>query len=129
MATNKHGGLGSDPERRSALLSHIGTYTAAYVPAFIWLADSVGGWIVLLAVAVASTGLALLLYWTNSLRLVDQATVDARFSIRGDEKPPKDLIVVGIDDYTFGTQASGGLAVRFQDWPRTFHAQVLRNLH
>ena len=53
QATNKHGGLGSDPERRAALLSHIGTYTAAYVPAFIWLADSIGGWIALVVAAVA----------------------------------------------------------------------------
>ena len=53
QATNKHGGLGSDPERRAALLSHIGTYTAAYVPGFIWLADSIGGWIVLVVLAVS----------------------------------------------------------------------------
>jgi Protein of unknown function (DUF3307) len=53
QATNKHGGLGSDPERRAALLSHIGTYTLAYLPAFIWLADDLGGWTIVVALAVA----------------------------------------------------------------------------
>jgi adenylate cyclase len=85
--------------------------------------------LLLLAAALISTGLALLLYFTNSLRRVDHATVDARFSIRGKEKPPKDLIIVGIDDYTFGLHSEGGVERRFQDWPRTFHARVLDKLH
>jgi adenylate cyclase len=85
--------------------------------------------VLLLAAALASTGLGLLLYWTNSLDRVELATVDARFSIRGTEKPPKDLIVVAIDDYSFGKRDVGGMGFRFQDWTRRYHAQVLRNLH
>ena len=42
QAINKRGGLGSDPVARRALLSHITTYTLAFVPAFIWLADDLG---------------------------------------------------------------------------------------
>lgn len=42
QATRKRGGLGSDPEARRALASHIFTYTLAYVPAFIWLASDLG---------------------------------------------------------------------------------------
>jgi hypothetical protein len=37
QATKKAGGLGSDPVARRALLSHIFTYTLAFVPALVWL--------------------------------------------------------------------------------------------
>jgi hypothetical protein len=42
QAANKRGGLGGDPVRRRALLSHIATYTLAFVPALIWLLDDIG---------------------------------------------------------------------------------------
>src|SRR3954452_3383212 len=44
QACHKHGGLGADPVARRALLSHIATYTLAFVPALIWLADDIGAW-------------------------------------------------------------------------------------
>ena len=52
QAQHKHGGLGRDPVRRRALASHIGVYGLAFVPAFIWLATDIGGWVVLVALAV-----------------------------------------------------------------------------
>ena len=42
QARNKHGGLGRDPLKRRALLSHIATYTLAFVPALIWIGDELG---------------------------------------------------------------------------------------
>jgi hypothetical protein len=42
QALHKRGGLGSDPVSRRALVSHIATYTLAFVPALIWLADDIG---------------------------------------------------------------------------------------
>jgi hypothetical protein len=39
QATNKRGGLGRDRNARLALLSHVASYTLAFVPAGIWLAD------------------------------------------------------------------------------------------
>lgn len=42
QATHKRGGLGRDPDARRALGSHILTYTLAFVPAFVWLADDLG---------------------------------------------------------------------------------------
>jgi Protein of unknown function (DUF3307) len=42
QALNKHEGLGPDPEARRALISHIATYTVAYVPALIWLGSEIG---------------------------------------------------------------------------------------
>jgi hypothetical protein len=52
-AAHKMGGLGPDPLARRALLTHIATYTLAYVPAFIWLADDLGAGVVLVAALVA----------------------------------------------------------------------------
>jgi hypothetical protein len=39
QATNKRGGLGRDRTARMALLSHVATYTLAFVPAGVWLAS------------------------------------------------------------------------------------------
>jgi uncharacterized protein DUF3307 len=54
QATRKRGGLGRDRIARKALLSHVFTYTLAFVPAGIWLSDggldAVG--LVLLAVGI-----------------------------------------------------------------------------
>jgi hypothetical protein len=38
QASHKRGGLGADPEARRALVSHVATYTLAYLPALIWVA-------------------------------------------------------------------------------------------
>jgi hypothetical protein len=38
QATHKRGGLGRDRNSRMALLSHVASYTLAFVPAGIWLA-------------------------------------------------------------------------------------------
>ncbi len=40
QALNKHGGLGGTPEMRRALVSHVSTYTIAFVPGLIWLWSS-----------------------------------------------------------------------------------------
>jgi hypothetical protein len=39
QAMNKRGGLGSDPVAQRALVSHVVSYTAAFVPAAVWLSD------------------------------------------------------------------------------------------
>jgi hypothetical protein len=54
QATHKRGGLGPDPAARRALGTHVLTYTAAFVPALIWLADSVSAAaVVAVAAAIA----------------------------------------------------------------------------
>ena len=40
QASNKHGGLGSDPVRRRALLTHAAVYLLCFVPALVWLAGA-----------------------------------------------------------------------------------------
>ncbi len=54
QATHKIGGLGRDPESRRALLSHTLTYTAAFIPALIWIGTEIDvGWAVGVAALVA----------------------------------------------------------------------------
>jgi hypothetical protein len=42
QARHKWGGLGRDPVARRALVSHVGGYGLAFVPAFVWLATDIG---------------------------------------------------------------------------------------
>ena len=42
QARNKPGGLGRDPVARRALVSHIASYTLAFVPALVWIGDDLG---------------------------------------------------------------------------------------
>jgi hypothetical protein len=57
QAQHKHGGLGADPVARRALLAHVATYTLAFVPAFIWLADDLGAEVVAVAAVIFATHL------------------------------------------------------------------------
>jgi adenylate cyclase len=75
----------------------------------------------LVAVALLAAGLACVLVVTDVARRLELSTVDARFGLRG-ERPPGDLVVVGIDDVTFD---------EFEErWPfsRNRHAAVLENV-
>jgi hypothetical protein len=54
QARHKHGGLGPDPVARRALLSHIATYTLAFVPVLIWLADDIGAWAIGVGALIAA---------------------------------------------------------------------------
>jgi Protein of unknown function (DUF3307) len=53
QALHKRGGLGPDPLARRALFSHILTYTLAFVPALVWLADDIGAWAIATAALIA----------------------------------------------------------------------------
>jgi hypothetical protein len=52
QATNKAGGLGRDPVRRRALFTHVATYGLAFVPALLWLAGDLEGWVAVAAAAI-----------------------------------------------------------------------------
>ena len=52
QANHKRGGLGPDPTARRALLAHVSTYTLAFVPALVWLADDIGAWVIGVAVLI-----------------------------------------------------------------------------
>ena len=53
QAKHKRRGLAGDPVSRRALLSHIATYTLAFVPALVWIADEAGGWVVAVAALIS----------------------------------------------------------------------------
>lgn len=76
QATHKHGGLGPDPEKRRALLSHGATYTIAYVPAYVWLAGDLGAGVVLLALLISLPHIVqddgrLILEWSRRVKHVE----------------------------------------------------------
>jgi adenylate cyclase len=74
-----------------------------------------------LAVGFGITGIWLIAYGTGVFRELDLDTVDWRFSIRGEQDPPAQLAVVGIDDVTFDE-------LDVYPLPRSRHAQVIRRL-
>jgi adenylate cyclase len=76
----------------------------------------------LLAVALVSCGLGAVAYATDLLRTLDLTTVDTRFTIRGTQGRPDDLVVVGIDDRTFQALQ------RRWPFPRHLHALVIDRL-
>ena len=78
--------------------------------------------VLFLGVGLGVTALGLVAYGTDVLRNVELDSVDARFSIRGERKPPPDLIVVQIDDVTFNE-----LPVRWP-FPRTVHADAIKHI-
>jgi adenylate cyclase len=75
--------------------------------------------ILFLSVGLGLTALGVVAYATDSLADLERDTVDQRFSIRGEQEPPKDLVVVKIDDVTFDE-----LRPEFP-FPRRMHARVI----
>ena len=55
QARHKRGGLGRDGLARRALVSHVTTYTLAFVPALVWLWDDLGPGVFALAALLAIT--------------------------------------------------------------------------
>lgn len=77
----------------------------------------------LLGVAVAASALALTLRATDWLATMELDTVDARFSVRGDRDPPREMIIVAMDDRTLREFGLGSTRI-----PRDIHARLLDRL-
>src|SRR3954447_18119260 len=77
----------------------------------------------LVGVAAGTVALGLLAYSQDWFNRTELDTFDLRFGIRGDEKPPSDLIVVGVDDVTVSDLR--------QQWPfpRSLHGKGIDRLH
>ena len=78
--------------------------------------------VVLLAlVALAATAIGIVLYSTDVLKSLEGNTVDTRFSIRGTQKPPKNFVIVAVDNKTLQDLNSF-------PFPRADYAQLINNI-
>jgi adenylate cyclase len=80
----------------------------------------------LLAVAVLAGGFGVLAYATHLLRRSELQTIDARFSIRGTQHPPANIVLVQIDNATLQEFARTGRPQ--PPFPRRYDAQVIDRL-
>ena len=83
--------------------------------------------VALLAVALLATGVGTLAYATHLLRRTELQSIDARFSIRGTQAPPADVVLVAIDPATFQQLTDAGRDSEFP-FPRRYDAQVIDHL-
>jgi len=81
----------------------------------------------LLAVALLAGGIGVLAYGTHLLRRSELQTIDARFSIRGKQSQPSDVVLVGIDDHTLQELRNHQLPSQFP-FPRRYYAQAIDHL-
>src|SRR5215469_9722756 len=79
-----------------------------------------------LGVGLSVTGLMLIAFAFNFgfFEGLQRQWVDTNFSIRGKEKAPKDVVVIGIDSTTFDD-----FQIRWQQFRRVLYAQVLNRIH
>ncbi len=82
---------------------------------------------VLIAVALLAGGVGVLAYEAHLLRRTELQTIDARYSIRGTQRPPADLVLVEIDPATFQELSHAGLPSEFP-FPRRYDAEVIDRL-
>jgi len=81
----------------------------------------------LIAVAVLAAGIGALAYGTHLLRRSELQTIDARFSIRGRQKPPSDVVLVGINLATIEELRNLHMPAEVP-LPRRYDAKVIDNL-
>jgi adenylate cyclase len=78
--------------------------------------------LLLAAVGLLAAGLGVLSWATPLARRVELSSVDARFDVRGKQKPPSDVVVVGLDAKSLA-QLKAPVPI-----PRRFHAEVIDRL-
>ncbi|MDX6402263.1 MAG: adenylate cyclase [Gaiellaceae bacterium] len=103
---------------RRLLRPKLGQMSTAHTRPRHWYLREV---LVIAAGAVAAL-VSIIAYNSGLLGSVELHTVDARFDIRGTQRPPHDLVVVQIDDATFND-----LGVQWP-FPRSLHARVIRRI-
>ena len=85
-----------------------------------------------LGVGLGISGLGLLAYGTHLFGGLELRSVDRRFAIHFSHRkiePPRDVVVVGIDDHTVNAFNRRGLRVRPNALPRSMFAGVIDELH
>jgi adenylate cyclase len=81
----------------------------------------------LVGVAVLAAGVGVVAYGTHLLKKPELQSVDARFSIRGAQAAPKDIVLVQIDNGTFQQLTKEHLHSEFP-FPRRYDAEVIDRL-
>ncbi|HET7455815.1 MAG TPA: adenylate/guanylate cyclase domain-containing protein [Solirubrobacterales bacterium] len=76
----------------------------------------------ILLVVVGAAAIAVVAYATHLMRSLEQQSVDARFSVRGTQAQPEEIVLVEVDDRTFSE-----LGVQWP-YPRSEHAEVIDRL-
>jgi adenylate cyclase len=78
--------------------------------------------VAILIVVLGAAAIAVLAYATHLMRSLELQSVDARFSVRGKQERPEDIVVVQVDDRTFTE-----LGVQWP-FPRSLHGRVVDQL-
>jgi adenylate cyclase len=81
----------------------------------------------LVATAVLAAGIGALAYATHLLGRTELQTIDARFSVRGHQSPPSDVVLVGIDPSTQQELRNHHMPSEFP-FPRRYDAKVIDHL-
>ncbi len=81
----------------------------------------------LVAVALVAAGLGSLAFGSNLFRRTELQTIDARFSIRGSERAPSNIVLVNIDASSLREMKRHRLASE-PPFPRRYDAQVIDRL-
>jgi len=77
--------------------------------------------LLLALVALGATAIGVTLYATGILDSLEGNSVDARFSVRGTQTPPKNLVIVALDQKTYND-------LNAFPYPRTDYAQVINRI-
>jgi adenylate cyclase len=83
--------------------------------------------VALLTVAALAAGIGVLGYATHLLRRSELQSINARFSIRGKQAPPSDVVLVAIDQATLYELRNRHLQSEFP-FPRRYDAEVIDHL-
>ncbi|HEY8083009.1 MAG TPA: adenylate/guanylate cyclase domain-containing protein [Solirubrobacterales bacterium] len=78
--------------------------------------------VALLFVVIVAATVGIVAHATNLMRTLELQTVDVRFSVRGAQPAPDDIVTVEVDDRTFSE-----LGVQWP-FPRSLHARVIDRL-
>jgi hypothetical protein len=101
QAAHKRHGLGGDPVARRALLSHVTTYTLAYVPALVWLASEIEAGVIWVAALIFIPHLV-----QDDGHLLDRYMSDVKSLSYGDNP-----LVFGAVDQSFHVMTLFGIAL------------------
>jgi adenylate cyclase len=78
----------------------------------------------LVLVILAAAALGVVFYATGLLGALEAQSVDARFSVRGTQPSPDDIVIVGVNDQTFNE-----LENHRWPFPRSLEGRVIETLH